>query len=482
VTEAGEFAGRFHPLLVHFPIALLVLAAVSEGIRAARRRAPDPESSLPPTSRETQLIALGAVGALVSAGAGYLLGTTGGYAGDTFDRHLTLGFAVAGLAIVTAAASWYRDRAPGRARSRVARALLATTVLTLAWAAHLGATLTHGDGYLTEYAPARLRALLSGLPGRARAAGATVPPDQARIYPTVVAPILKEHCSGCHGTAKVQGGLRLDAPEFIRKGGDDGPVIVPGRAASSEIIRRIWLPAGHDDAMPPKSARPLAPADAALLRWWVDSGASFDGTLADLDIPGDVLPALEAVLGPITRGGPTVPSVSLSAPDPKALIALRDGGLLVEPVADGSPFLQVRLTPRGDGKDDERVASLRPVSRHVLWLDLSGAGITDAAFDTIAQLPHVTRLNLSRTAITDAALAKLAPLAHLEYLNLYGTGVTDAGLATLAPLGRLRRLHVWQTAVTPDGVQRLRAANPRVEAFLGTPEVLGSAPAGEQFR
>jgi uncharacterized membrane protein len=482
VTEAAEFAGRFHPLLVHFPIALLFLAGASELVRAVQRRASSLDPAPRAASRETQLLVLGALAALVSAGAGYLLGTSGGYAGDTYDRHLTLGFAVAGLAIVAAAASWYRDRAPGRAGVRAARALLLATVLALGWAAHLGATLTHGDGYLMEHAPARLRTVLDRLLGGPHAARRTVPPDQARIYPTVVAPILDAHCAGCHGAAKIEGGLRLDAPEFIRKGGDDGPVIVPGRAASSEIVRRIWLPAGHEDAMPPRGARPLAPADAALLRWWIDTGASFDGTLADLEIPNDVLPALEAVLGPIVRGGPTIPSVSLSAADPAALASLRSDGIVAEPIAAGSPFLQVRLAPSTQARDDERVARLRPVARHVLWLDLSGTAITDASFEAIGELPHLTRLNVSRTATTDAGLAKLARLAHLEYLNLYGTGVTDTGLAQLAPLARLRRIYAWQTAVTPAGAQRLRAALPRVEAFLGSTESPATVPSSETSR
>jgi uncharacterized membrane protein len=479
VTEAAEFAGRFHPLLVHFPIALLALAGALELWRAWRRRTAagdDPTAPAARTNPVTPLVALGAVSALLAAGAGYLLGTRGGYSGPTYDQHFVSGLTLAAIASLAAGASWLRDRSPGRMRLRLARLLLLATMVVLTAASHLGATLTHGDGYLADHAPASIRRLLGLIPARSGGAPPAVPAEQAVVYPTLVAPLLREHCVACHGAAKAEGGLRLDTPDGLRKGGDDGPAIVPSRASASEIVRRVWLPAGHEDAMPPKGRRPLSASDASILRWWVDSGATFDGKLADLEVPGEIVPALEASLGPLSRGGPTIPPVSLAPPAPAALAAIRDRGVFIEPIADASPFLQVRLSGRNEGQDNARVESLRPVARHVLWLDASGTAITDASFDAVAALPHLTRLNISRTATTDAGLAKLSPLAHLEYLNLYGTAVTDAGLAHLAACARLRRLYVWQTAVTPEGVQRLRAALPRVDAFLGAADPPAGVP------
>ena len=48
--------------------------------------------------------------AAIAAAAGYLLGTTGGYGGATFDRHLQLGIVVAIGALITALAAWRRQR------------------------------------------------------------------------------------------------------------------------------------------------------------------------------------------------------------------------------------------------------------------------------------------------------------------------------------------------------------------------------------
>jgi len=150
------------------------------------------------------------------------------------------------------------------------------------------------------------------------------------------------------------------------------------------------------------------------------------------------------------------------------LAAIRERGLGVEPIAAGSAFLKVHIAGRGADVDDGRVGSLTPVADHVLWLDLSGSAITDAAFTTLARLSNLTRLNVSRTAVTDAGVVKLSTLARLEYLNLYGTRVSDAGVSGLSPLGRLRHLYVWQTAVTTEGAQRLRAALPRLQVVMET--------------
>ena len=59
-------------------------------------------------------------------------------------------------------------------------------------------------------------------------------------------------------------------------------MIVAGRAADSEMIRRIWLPPSHKDAMPPGGKHPVTVSEAAVLRWWIDQGAPGDKKLGEL--------------------------------------------------------------------------------------------------------------------------------------------------------------------------------------------------------
>ncbi|MEO5820158.1 MAG: c-type cytochrome domain-containing protein [Vicinamibacteraceae bacterium] len=463
--QLAAFVGRFHPLLVHFPIAFLLLAGALELLALRRRTGP------PWLAARFPLLVVAALVAAVAATAGYLLGASGGYGGPTFERHLQLGIVVAIGALITALAAWRRQRTG--AGDRVVGAALALTLIALTGAGHLGATLTHGEGYLTEFAPAPLLTLFGGAGTPAAAFAGSV--ERAPVFPALVQPVLQRHCVSCHAPGAARGGLVLDTPDAILKGGDHGPVITPGRALASELVRRVWLPPDHPDAMPPRGQRPLPAADASVLRWWIDSGASFEQPLGELEVPPDVLPVVEARLGPLSRGGPTIPAVSLAIPDARQLAAIRDRGIDVRTVADGSPFLQVRLSGREPPADDGRVASLGPIAPHVLWLTVADTAITDAAFPAIAKLTNLTRLDVSRTAVTDRGLQALAPLAQLESLNAYGTPVTDAGLASLATLPRLRRVYLWQTAVTPAGVERLRAAAPKLEIVLGDDEPGGEA-------
>ncbi|MFO0798385.1 MAG: PSD1 and planctomycete cytochrome C domain-containing protein [Gemmataceae bacterium] len=104
--------------------------------------------------------------------------------------------------------------------------------------------------------------VLALLPAAARA-------DDA--FESKVRPVLAEHCYGCHSAAakKAKGGLTLDTPEGIRKGGDSGPAVVPKDAASL-LLKAVEY---HPDApaMPPKGKLP--DRTVADLRAWVKAGA-----------------------------------------------------------------------------------------------------------------------------------------------------------------------------------------------------------------
>jgi uncharacterized membrane protein len=471
LNELWPFVGRFHPLLVHFPIAFLLLAGALRLLawRARRRGVGASSDSVasPWFERATPpLLALGALSALVAATTGYLLGTSGAYAGDTYLRHQLAGFTVAGTALLAALTAYVRT---GRDRGfwpRVHAVALVATLTALVGAGHLGATLTHGDGYLTEHAPGPVRWLLARVGLGAPTPAAAPALDRALVYASLVEPVLRSRCVACHGAARAEGGLRLDSPEALMKGGDDGPIMSPGRADRSEIVRRLWLPPSHEDAMPPSGQGPLAPAEAALVRWWIDGGARFDAKVVDADLAPEVLPAIEATFGPIARGGPTLPRVTLPSPDRVALAKLTTLGVSVVPVAAGTPFLHVHATNARATFDDGALKLLEPIAAHVLWLDVGRTRITDAGLASIAKLTNLTRLDLNHTAITDEGLTRLAPLTHLEALNLYGTAITDAGLDRLKPLTTLRAAHLWQTRVTPDGVARLRTALPAADITI----------------
>src|SRR5437899_3217250 len=76
-------------------------------------------------------------------------------------------------------------------------------------------------------------------PLRMYPAVADLPPAAGRPidFDRDVRPLFVQHCYACHGPDKQKGGLRLDRKADALKGGDDGPVIVRGKAAESPLVR-----------------------------------------------------------------------------------------------------------------------------------------------------------------------------------------------------------------------------------------------------
>ena len=304
-------------------------------------------------------------------------------------------------------------------------------------------------------------------------------PDRILLYADLVAPVLEKQCVSCHGPTKVEGDLRLDTAEGITKGGDDGPVIAAGRLAV-ERVAPAHLPSGGrtKTRCRPGGTASLSPADAALIRWWVASGARFDLTLEDAEIASEVVPVIEALAGPIEHGGPTLPAVARGRGADRGSGGGEGGGILGR--ADRRrEAVSARAQHERDDAHHRHVAQAcsARIGPQVLWLDLGGTSVSDRGLAEVARLPNLTHLHLQHTQTGDEGVALLAGLQRLEYLNLYRTAVTDEGLGPLTSLKRLRALYVWETGVTPAGISRLQAALPRltIETGVGAPPQSGSA-------
>jgi len=85
-----------------------------------------------------------------------------------------------------------------------------------------------------------------------------------------IAPILKRRCYKCHSheSGKAKGGLVLDSRHGWKKGGTEGPAIVPGKPAESLLIEAVRYE-GYE--MPPEEQLPAS--EIALLEKWVTMGA-----------------------------------------------------------------------------------------------------------------------------------------------------------------------------------------------------------------
>lgn len=97
-------------------------------------------------------------------------------------------------------------------------------------------------------------------------------PSAAKVefFETKIRPVLIEHCYQCHSsTAKsVKGDLLLDFRSAVLKGGESGPIIVPGEPAESSLIDALKYD-GYE--MPPKGKLP--DAVVADFERWIRDGA-----------------------------------------------------------------------------------------------------------------------------------------------------------------------------------------------------------------
>ena len=90
-----------------------------------------------------------------------------------------------------------------------------------------------------------------------------------------VLPILSENCFHCHGPDEQarEAKLRLDTREGLLR--TQKPIVLPGRAAQSELVKRLVTKKAADLMPPPQSKKTLTPAQIETVRRWIDSGASY---------------------------------------------------------------------------------------------------------------------------------------------------------------------------------------------------------------
>ncbi len=91
-----------------------------------------------------------------------------------------------------------------------------------------------------------------------------------------ILPILNKNCTACHNATEAEGELVLETPEAIRKGGDSGPAVVPGKSGESLLLKvaahleEPFMPPEDNDA----NARNLTPQELGLIKLWIDQGAT----------------------------------------------------------------------------------------------------------------------------------------------------------------------------------------------------------------
>lgn len=336
VKPLWHFAGTFHPVVVHFPIALLMVAALLEGLAVVRARS---VKSAALSQTALTCLWLGTAGAIAAATLGWAnVNADGGGVRDDSSLiavHRWAGVGLAGLAVLTCVASaMARQRLVPR-RAIAYRGGVMASAAMVGLVGMYGGKITHGaDHYdtavktllaemrgkgdgsappehatafattrpefpvtqplattpMTQPAPAQgvetpivLATTAAPLPPVSTTAPTSAPSETSSTtvaasprveYARDVKPIFDTNCVKCHGAEKQKSGYRLDDRAAALSPGDSGErPIVPGHASESLLVKLVEAHGAFADKRMPTKGPPLTADQVATIRKWIDDGA-----------------------------------------------------------------------------------------------------------------------------------------------------------------------------------------------------------------
>lgn len=321
------FFGRFHPIVLHLPVGVLAISLLIE-VGSFR-------SIFEEKWRDQALFVafVGAVGAVVAVMFGIFLSREGDFAGKANLRaHQLLCLVSAFTSIAGVFARLIYLTSMRKSLLDATRFILFGTAAVMGIGAHFGGNMSHGDKYLTEFAPPAVAGPMSAMdnwvrsffekkkePAKDEPKAAPVPATPAKAEPAkqtepakvepaktapptptpapaaggneklvfqhIILPILEAKCNKCHNEAKSKGDLRMDTYELAMKGGENGDNIVAGDPDKSLTVQRMVLPLDDDEHMPPEGKDQPTKEEMELIKWWIKEGASNTLTVSAAKIP-----------------------------------------------------------------------------------------------------------------------------------------------------------------------------------------------------
>ncbi len=430
-AEWAQFIGRFHPIAVHLPIALILLVAVFELAGQSPRF-----SYLQPSV--DFVLGLTTASAIVAAGLGWCLARSGGYSGPLVTQHMWGGLWLSVLSFLC----WIlRGRFDSGRRQLLYPIALVTTIAVMTWTGYRGGQLVRGEDHLTEFMPGGIRKVLRiSVASRVTAAS----PDNT-FYGARIQPIFAGHCVTCHGRDKHKSNLRLDNYGALMRGSKHGAVIKAGDLRRSELFRRITLSPTDDDFMPKQGKRPLSADEVKLIELWIVAGASNTLTVDAIKAaPASTVGAAEVTFERVDSVEVTRQRANLAS---TVAQLQKQYPNILDYESRASANLVLNASLLGDRFRDADLANLAAVVSQLVVADFSRTGITDHSAASIASMKRLRVLRLVHTQISDATVRALGGCEQLESLSVFGTQVTPASLATIAHLPHLRHLYVGETTI-----------------------------------
>lgn len=446
-----QVAGRMHPLILHFPVTLVILYALTVLVFAFKKdRADDSYKNI------TKLLLLvAALSSVVTALAGLFLSREEGYDAETLLWHKWSGV---GVSVFTLAWYYFSDRV--QSKKVISFFTSAVALCLIIFAGHQGAGITHGQNFLlAPMMPEKKQPVIS--------------PEEAVVFAHMIKPILEKKCESCHNDKKAKGELVMETEALILKGGKSGKLWDSTAADLGLILRRVHLPLEAKKHMPPQGKPQLTEEEIEIITQWIRKGADFKLRVADLS-PVDTLRQLANKIFTAAE----IAQYDFDEADPETIKKLNTVNRVVSTEALGSPALSVNFFNSKLFSPDQ-LKELNKVKKQIVTLDLAKMPVKDADIKIISEFENLRRLNLGFTGITGAALTELKKLKFLKSLSLSGTKITAEQLEQLQSFPGLKTVYTWNTPIAATEIEKLQqqTKNIRFETgFRGDTIILKLSP------
>jgi len=436
-----QTVGRMHPLILHFPIVILLIAMLMEFFRFKT------ENSTNMFYRNflQNLLLIGALFAAVTVIMGLFLSREEGYSGELLLWHKWTGV---GIFFIASFIYWVRNSSWYNAPIAKSGALL--TVVGLVLTGHYGASLTHGDNFIFE-------------PISSQREMAAVPLEKAVVFNDLIKPVLEQKCASCHNPYKLKGELVLTDPESIKKGGKSGKLYVPGNPEMSLLLQRVHLSSDDKKHMPPTGKAQLTADEIQLLTLWVKENSGFTKKVVDLPANDPLRLLATAKLIPATKSDE---AYDFDEVDEETVKKLNNDYRTVAPLAKESPALSVNIYNRS-AFNSKQLDELDAVRIQVVSLNLNKMPVKDEDLKRISKFENLRKLDLNFTDVTGKGLKELTGLKHLQSLTLSGTKVNYKDLQSqISSFRKLRTVSLWDTEISVAELAQLQKSHANI-SFIG---------------
>ncbi len=415
--------GRTHPLILHFPIVLLILISLNLIFQDLFQKFP---------FKWIELLSANFTGLTVLAG---LILAKQDYEGSLLIWHKWSGVMIY---LISLGIYFYPKNS-----TYFPRILGLFLFLGIILTGHFGAEITHGDNFLLS--PISSNKIQK------------VPENNQVVFNEIIQPILEEKCVVCHREGKTKGDLRLDNLDGIQKGGKTGPFFIAGDIGQSLFLKRIHLGLEEKEHMPPKNKTQLSEKEIELLESWVKAGGSFTEKFSDL--PKN---------HPFYDFKPTENLIkyNFEAAKDSDVQELNNFFRKVKPLFPGSPALEVSYfgTSTFDAKS---LKDLEKVKNNIVKINLNRMPLSKVDLNFLEDFRHLEELQLNFTDISGEQIKNFKNIQNLKRLSITGNPLKKEDIKFISEFKQLKELYFWQPNWKREWRVELQKQLPEVEIDFG---------------